>query len=99
MKKILPLMVLVSSVACGDTYNSYATGEGAESITPLNTCEDVINKYYACGLQEPDDDHDYEYLVNKCKNKGWMGSEWKACFEAHSCEDIKAGVCKPYATG
>ena len=97
MKKILPLMALVSSVACGDTYNAYATGEGAESITPLNTCEDVINKLYACGLQDPDSD--YEYLVDQCKNGDWMGSEWKACFEAHSCEEIESGVCMPYATG
>lgn len=49
MGKILPLAILVSSVACGDTNNSYYTNGGSSnsksgnSYTVEDACEGLLN--------------------------------------------------------
>ena len=65
MKKILPLAILVSSVACGDTYNSYATGEGSgngSAYTAGDACEGLIN----CDDQFK---HDYGKDMDLCLSR------------------------------
>lgn len=94
--KIRALVAGVVLTACGDTNNYYVNG-GSRGESSINSCEGVMDKYFACGLNEPDSD--YTKLVNKCKNKGWLNSEWKTCFEANSCKDLAAGICEPYANG
>ncbi len=86
---------ILGTVLAGCTYNSYEVGEGEGSIQPINSCETLMDKYFGCGLNEPDSD--YNYMVDKCKKKGWLNTEWKACFEANSCEDLAAGICDQFA--
>lgn len=97
---------ILTAALAGCTYNTYETGDdnSEEPVEQINTCEGVINKYFACGLNELGSDYDrsdysdYSYLVSRCKDKGWLlNTEWKSCFEANSCKDLSAGICEQYS--
>lgn len=46
MRKLLPLAMLVSTV-CGDTYNTYSTGDG-DSKSQGNSCETAFQHIIDC---------------------------------------------------
>jgi len=106
MRKILPLAVLVSSAACGDTNNYYnvsgGSGDGKEGSS-ITSCEEYVEKNYQCNPQKYKDyqemwgvsiEDQKKHGVDECEKGNWFATvpEAVACMEK-SCEYINSGAC------
>ena len=85
MRKIIPLMALVSSVACGDTnYYMNESGDGSGDHAAY-TCKEVADKLVYCGIIDAPKD-----MLSDCKKGLWENKEATeadmACVMESPCE-------------
>jgi len=96
MNKILPLAMLVSSVAC--TTNNYSMDDDGSSGSA--TCETAINNIWECGFYESDDDFNdpdfYQKIMGECNKQLAEAYEWLNCASFSSCSELGNGKCKQY---
>ena len=65
MRKLLPLAILVTNMACGDTYNTYGTNGGSDGSGNSGnsyTVEDACESFGECDI----DPHQYRTPMEKC---------------------------------
>ena len=102
MKKILPLMALVSSVACGDTNNYNVAGGDGENASPLTNCQEFMEKDYFCNPQRYQDyinhwggsiEDKKQRVINECTKGNWQSIPGLMACMGKSCEYINSGAC------
>mgnify|MGYP001615337552 FL=1 len=96
MRKILSLAALITSMACGDTYNNYPVsgGNNGENGEKLD-CEGAISRQvFECGYNPKGGDLQKEYTVGvrECKSVPFP-EEYKICIANSDCNEIRAGKC------
>jgi len=96
MKKILPLAVLVSNIACGDTNNSYYTNGGVGAENHVATCDDYASKLLQCNITDQSATH--QGIVKECINVGMEEKhrQWLNCVYATPCSELQQGACAEY---